>query len=154
MFQSATYSSRSEHEPTGDGIGARPIGWPLLEESTLRPRTDRLISTAGVSFNSLSDEELLGRYRDQRRRNDFAELIGRHSVGLARYLARQVGDASLAEVILEETFLLIDTRCGLYRDCWPARTWIYAVAFHRAVEVRRRTVASQLAPRLRTVEDS
>jgi RNA polymerase sigma-70 factor (ECF subfamily) len=87
---------------------------------------------------STSDEKLLGRYRDARRPEDLAELFRRHSEGLYRYLARYLGDAALAEDVLQETFLHVHSKCDLYRDGWPARPWLYAVALHRAVDTLRR----------------
>jgi RNA polymerase sigma-70 factor (ECF subfamily) len=92
-----------------------------------------------------SDEELLGRYRDGRRPEDFAELYRRYSGELGRYLARYLGDPALAEDVTQDTFLKVIARCGLYRDGWPARPWLYAVAIHQAVDTLRRT------RRLRTV---
>jgi RNA polymerase sigma-70 factor (ECF subfamily) len=80
---------------------------------------------------------LLGRYREERRASDFAELARRYSGELGRYLARYVGDDALAEDVLQETFLRVHTKCDLYRDGWPARPWLYAVAMHRAVDALR-----------------
>jgi RNA polymerase sigma-70 factor (ECF subfamily) len=85
-----------------------------------------------------SDEALLGRYRDLRRHEDFAELVQRHSAGLGRYLCRYLGDAALAEDVLQDTFLQVHSKCTLYRDDWPARSWLYSVATHRAVDAVRR----------------
>jgi RNA polymerase sigma-70 factor (ECF subfamily) len=85
-----------------------------------------------------SDEELLARYRDARRPEDFAEIVRRYSGPLGRYLARYLGDESLAEDVLQDAFLQVHVKCGLYRDGWRARPWLYAVAVHRAADALRR----------------
>jgi RNA polymerase sigma-70 factor (ECF subfamily) len=84
-----------------------------------------------------SDEDLLGRYRDDRRPEDLAELFRRYSGELSRYLASYLGDDALTEDVVQDTFLQVHVKCGLYRDGWPARPWLYAVALHRAIDARR-----------------
>jgi RNA polymerase sigma-70 factor (ECF subfamily) len=85
-----------------------------------------------------SDEELLRHYRDSQRPEDFAELTRRYSGELGRYLTRYLGDAALAEDALQDTLLLVHSKCSLYRDGCPARPWLYAVAIHRAIDTQRR----------------
>jgi RNA polymerase sigma-70 factor (ECF subfamily) len=94
-------------------------------------------SCASIAPSRPSDEDLLGRYRDFREPSDFAELVRRYSRELGRYLARYLGDETLAEDVLQETFLRVHAKCGLYRDGWPARPWLYAVAMHRAIDALR-----------------
>ena len=65
---------------------------------------------------------------------------------MSRYLARYLGDAALTEDVLQDTFLQVHVKCDLYRDGWPARPWLYAVALHRAVDALRR---ARRLPRLR-----
>src|SRR4029077_16333828 len=86
-----------------------------------------------------SDEQLLGRYRDARRTEDFAELYRRFAGELGDYLARYLRDSALAEDALQDTFLQVHSKCGLYGDGWPVRPWLYAVATHRAVDALRRS---------------
>jgi RNA polymerase sigma-70 factor (ECF subfamily) len=81
---------------------------------------------------------LLGRYRDERRPDDFTELHRRYARELSNYLARYLGDATLAEDALQEVFLNVHTKCGLYQDSWPVRPWLYAIAIHKAVDKLRR----------------
>jgi RNA polymerase sigma-70 factor (ECF subfamily) len=88
---------------------------------------------------SSSDEDLLSRYRDARRPEDFAELFRRHSSALGRFLTRYLGDAALVEDVLQDTFFQIHAKCGLYRDGWAARPWLYAIAIHRAIDALRRS---------------
>jgi RNA polymerase sigma-70 factor (ECF subfamily) len=94
---------------------------------------------AGAEPASASDEDLLVRYRDARRPEDFAELFRRHSSALGRYLTRYLGDAALVEDVLQDTFFQIHAKCGLYRDGWAARPWLYAIAIHRAIDALRRS---------------
>jgi RNA polymerase sigma-70 factor (ECF subfamily) len=121
----------------------RRTGAPRRETTrgTHRPRPD---GTEG--FAPTSDEDLLGRYRDAGRPEDFAELLRRYSGELSGFLARYLGDATLAEDVLQDTFLQVHTKCDLYQDGWPARPWLYAVATHRAVDALRR---ARRLPRLR-----
>jgi RNA polymerase sigma-70 factor (ECF subfamily) len=84
-----------------------------------------------------SDEKLLSHYRDTRLPDDFAELHRRYSGELRRYLTRYLGDATFADDVLQDTFLRVHAKCRLYRDGWPVRPWLYAVASHRAVDALR-----------------
>lgn len=85
-----------------------------------------------------SDEELLARYRDTGCSEDFTEFFRRHADKLRRYLSRYLGNATLAEDVLQEAFLRVHAKCRLYRDDWPARPWLYAIAVHCAVDLARR----------------
>jgi RNA polymerase sigma-70 factor (ECF subfamily) len=86
-----------------------------------------------------SDEELLVRYRDSGRAEDFTELVHRYSGELGRYLARYLGDRAMAEDVVQDTFLQVHSKCGLFRNGWQAKPWLYALAIHRAVDTLRRT---------------
>ena len=68
-----------------------------------------------------SDEVLLTRYREQGRTEDFDELVHRYEHELYRYLARYLGDASLAEDVFQNTFLQVHLKRGLYEDGRPVR---------------------------------
>jgi RNA polymerase sigma-70 factor (ECF subfamily) len=65
-------------------------------------------------------------------------LYHRYSNRLGRCLTRYLGDASLAEDALQDSFLQLHRKRALYRDGCPARPWLYAVAIHRAVDTLRR----------------
>lgn len=100
--------------------------------------SSRQAAPPAESSGSLSDEDLLARYRDLRRPEDFTEIFRRYSLELCRYLTRYLGNAALAEDVLQDTFLQVHAKCGLYRDGWPVKSWLYAVAIHRAVDAGRR----------------
>jgi RNA polymerase sigma-70 factor (ECF subfamily) len=146
MSLTATLCSTARSARLRGGSERRSSGWPPVSRRKETPRTDRPGPTATESFEPTSDEDLLRRYRDARRPEDFAELFRRYSGELSRYLARYLGDAALAEDVLQDTFLLVHAKCGLYQDGWPSRPWLYAVALHRAVDALRRF---RRLPRLR-----
>jgi RNA polymerase sigma-70 factor, ECF subfamily len=110
----------------------------LAKPTATAKQTRCAVVRAEKDVAQLSDERLLGRYRDLRRAEDFAELVRRYSGALGRYLHRYLGDAALAEDVLQDTFLLVHAKCGHYRDGGSARSWLYSVATHRAVDALRR----------------
>lgn len=86
----------------------------------------------------VSDEVLLTRYRNEGRTKDFDELVRRYEGELYRYLARYLGDASLAEDVFQNTFLQVHLKRGLYEDGRPVRPWLYSIATHQAVDMLRK----------------
>ena len=86
----------------------------------------------------LSDEALLGRYRESGRTEDFDILIHRYENELYRYLTRYLGDRALAEDVFQNTFLQIHLKRGLYEEGRPVRPWIYSIATHQAVDALRK----------------
>jgi RNA polymerase sigma-70 factor (ECF subfamily) len=85
-----------------------------------------------------SDEALMSRYRDEARPEDFNELVHRYERELYRYLARYLGNASLADDVFQNTFLQVHLKRGLYEDGRPLRPWLYAIATHQAVDSLRK----------------
>lgn len=85
-----------------------------------------------------SDEELMGRYRDRGREEDFNELVRRFERELFRYLARYLGDPSLADDVFQNTFLQVHLKKHLYEDGRPVRPWLYSIATHQAVDTLRK----------------
>ena len=65
-------------------------------------------------------------------------LVERYSSRLFRYLTRFVGEASLAEDILQDTWLRVVERLDRYDRTRPFEGWIFAVARHRAIDALRR----------------
>jgi RNA polymerase sigma-70 factor (ECF subfamily) len=80
----------------------------------------------------------MSRYRDSAQTADFNELIRRYERELYRYLARYLGDASLAEDVFQNTFLQVHLKRALYEDGRPFRPWLYAIATHQAVDSLRK----------------
>lgn len=86
----------------------------------------------------LSDEELLRRYRDTGRTEDFNTLVHRYEHELYRYLVRYTGDRALAEDVFQNTFLQVHLKKGMYEDGRPVRPWLYSIATHQAVDALRK----------------
>jgi RNA polymerase sigma-70 factor (ECF subfamily) len=86
----------------------------------------------------LSDEELMSRYRDEGREEDFNELVRRFERELYRYLVRYLGDPSLADDVFQNTFLQVHLKRNLYEDGRPVRPWLYSIATHQAVDTLRK----------------
>jgi RNA polymerase sigma-70 factor (ECF subfamily) len=85
-----------------------------------------------------SDEVLMNRYRDEGRSEDFSTLMRRYERELFRYLARYLGDSSLADDVFQNTFLQVHLKRGLYENGRPFRPWLYAIATHQAVDALRK----------------
>lgn len=85
-----------------------------------------------------TDEELLSRYRDEGRPEDFDELVTRYERELYRYLVRYLGDATLAEDVFQNTFLQVHLKKHLYEEGRPVRPWLYAIATHQGVDALRK----------------
>ena len=86
-----------------------------------------------------SDEALMSRYRESGQTADFNELIRRYERELYRYLARYLGDASLAEDVFQNTFLQVHLKRalrGTRRPLPPLAS--YAIATHQAVDTLRK----------------
>jgi RNA polymerase sigma-70 factor, ECF subfamily len=86
----------------------------------------------------VTDESLMSRYRDDGQEAVFAELVRRYERELFRYLARYLGDPTLAEDVFQNTFLQIHLKRGLYENGRPFRPWLYAIATHQAVDALRK----------------
>lgn len=85
-----------------------------------------------------TDESLLLRYRDDGRPEDFEELVRRYEQELYRYLARYLGDATLAQDVFQNTFLQVHLKKGMFEEGRPFRPWLYSIATHQAVDALRR----------------
>lgn len=85
-----------------------------------------------------TDEELLTRYRDKGRPEDFNTLVKRYESELYRYLARYLGDHTLAEDVFQNTFLQVHQKREMYEPGRPFRPWLYSIATHQAVDALRK----------------
>jgi RNA polymerase sigma-70 factor (ECF subfamily) len=95
-------------------------------------------SDSAEDLGQLSDEELMRRYREEARAEIFTELVHRYERELYRYLARYLGDPSLAEDVFQNTFLQVHLKRGLFEEGRPFRPWLYAIATHQAVDALRK----------------
>ena len=85
-----------------------------------------------------TDEELLTRYRDKGLPEDFNVLVKRYESELYRYLARYLGDPTLAEDVFQNTFLQVHQKREMYEPGRPFRPWLYSIATHQAVDALRK----------------
>lgn len=95
-------------------------------------------SDSAEGLGQLSDEELMARYREEGLADVFNELVRRYERELYRYLARYLGDPSLAEDVFQNTFLQVHLKRGLFENGRPFRPWLYAIATHQAVDSLRK----------------
>jgi RNA polymerase sigma-70 factor (ECF subfamily) len=95
-------------------------------------------SDSATDLAPLTDEELMSRYRDTGLEAVYTELVHRYERELYRYLARYLGNPTLAEDVFQNTFLQIHLKRGLYEDGRPFRPWLYAIATHQAVDALRK----------------
>jgi RNA polymerase sigma-70 factor, ECF subfamily len=95
-------------------------------------------SDSAEDLGQLSDETLMTRYREEGHADVFTELVHRYERELYRYLARYLGDPSLAEDVFQNTFLQVHLKRGLFEDGRPFRPWLYAIATHQAVDSLRK----------------
>jgi len=92
-----------------------------------------------MSLSATTDAQLVEAIR-QGQGEAIRGLVERYSARLFRYLARLVGEAALAEDILQDTWLRVVERLDRYDSSKPFETWIFAVARHRAIDTLRRRV--------------
>lgn len=83
-----------------------------------------------------SDKELVACIR-RGEGEAIALLVDRYSARLYRYLKGLVGDASLAEDILQDTWLRVVERLDRYDAAQPFVVWLFAVGRHRAFDLLR-----------------
>src|SRR5262245_55626264 len=65
-------------------------------------------------------------------------LYARHGLSLLNYLIGQVGDAVLAEEILQNVMLAVWNAAGKFRAESKVRTWLIAIARNHAINSRRK----------------
>ncbi|MEY4180497.1 MAG: polymerase sigma factor SigW [Planctomycetota bacterium] len=85
-----------------------------------------------------TDEELFLQFRDSGDRGLFGQLVHRYERELYSYLRRYLGDADLASDAFQNTFLQIFLKRDQYDSSRRFRPWLYAIAMHQAIDVKRR----------------
>jgi RNA polymerase sigma-70 factor (ECF subfamily) len=71
-------------------------------------------------------------------------LFQRHQVRIYRFVLRIVGNASLAEDIVNEVFLVVWRSAGRFKAESQVTTWLLAIARHKAISALRRRAEAQL----------
>jgi len=85
-----------------------------------------------------SNEQLMAAYQRRLDERAFETLVGRFmapALGVARQL---VGNAALAEDVVQETFLRLVRRRESYEPSWPFAPWFYAVLRNACTDALRR----------------
>ena len=91
-----------------------------------------------VQERTLSDEQLLLRYRAKGHREHFATLLKRYERELFNYLRRYLGDAGMAEDAFQATFLQVHLKCDQFDEGRRFRPWLYTIATNQAIDAQRR----------------
>lgn len=86
----------------------------------------------------LSDEALLLWYRNLGDEEAFRELIARHENELFHYLCRYLHDASLAEEVVQASFMRLHQHRHDFQPDRRVRPWLYTIATHLAIDALRR----------------
>lgn len=82
------------------------------------------------------DSALIDEIRDGSERA-FNILIDRHQQAVRGFLRRLLADASDADDLAQETFMVAWTRPGSYRGDASVRSWLCAIAWHKARGAQR-----------------
>lgn len=99
---------------------------------------ERAAAAAPASPASVTDEQLLLRYRDEGDRGAFEELVKRYEQELFSYLRRYLGDPGLAEDVFQAAFLQVHLKCDSFEAERKFRPWLYTIATHQAIDAQRR----------------
>lgn len=67
----------------------------------------------------------------------FRQLYDRHRVEVYSFLVRLVGDAALAEDVLQETFYRVWKNLDRFEVDRPFRSWVFQIARHAAIDAIR-----------------
>ncbi len=86
-----------------------------------------------------TDEQLMHAYREGNARA-FELLLARHERKVWNFLRRSVGDATLAEDLLQEVFLRVIKARLDWKGEAKFTTWVYAIARNLCVDHARRAV--------------
>jgi RNA polymerase sigma-70 factor, ECF subfamily len=101
----------------------------FLERAIIRG--DAMVQAAST------DNELVGSAR-RGEGEAIARLVDRYSSRLHRYLTRLVGEAALAEDLLQDTWLRVMDRLDRYDPARPFAVWLFRVAHNCAVDMLRK----------------
>ncbi|HEY1307970.1 MAG TPA: RNA polymerase sigma factor [Vicinamibacterales bacterium] len=82
------------------------------------------------------DSALIDQIRDGSERA-FNVLIDRHQQAVRGFLRRLLADASDADDLAQETFMVAWTRPGSYRGDASVRSWLCAIAWRKARDAQR-----------------
>lgn len=108
----------------------------IAMRDSIGPGAGAPVATASAPAE-ISDEALVLQIC-QGSREALAVLFSRYAQVVRGVAYRILRDASEADDLLQDTFLLIDRKCRLFDPArGPARSWILQVAYHNALARRR-----------------
>lgn len=108
------------------------------------PRTAResraAAAPATVSLESLSDEDLLQRYRGGGAEADaaFATLVERYRVELFHFLMRFTGVRAAADDVFQEAFLQVHISADTFDASRRFKPWLFTIAANKARDLLRK----------------
>ena len=86
----------------------------------------------------MTDEQLLLSYRRTGKNSHFTELEQRYRQPLLCFLRRQIGNESIAEDVLQATFMQLHIKCDQFEEGRKVRPWLYRIAMNQAIDSKRR----------------
>jgi RNA polymerase sigma factor (sigma-70 family) len=102
-----------------------------LHGTAIRPRTDSACSSA------LDEEELLDRV-SAHDLNAFEHLYRIYQPRLARFLSNLLRRPQLIEEVLDDTMMAVWQTAGNFKGASKPSTWIFAIAYRKALRARGR----------------
>ena len=91
-----------------------------------------------VVDEAVADEELLQQFVEQGDRRSLETLIRRYQHELYNYLRHYLADDNLAEDVFQLTFVNVYRKAGQFDLTRRFRPWLYSVATHQAIDLKRR----------------
>ena len=110
--------------------------------SAMTERNDQL---CGDWETRLTDEQLLLSYRETGNEAQFAELVDRYREPLMYFLKRQIGNISIAEDVLQATFMQLHVKCEQFQEGRQVKPWLYRIAINQAIDSNRRNRRHEIA---------
>lgn len=95
--------------------------------------------------SSLTDEELLLKYRRTGDRSLFAQLVRRYQSELYSFLRRFLGNAEMAEDAFQAAFLQVHLKANQFEEGRRFRPWLYAIGTNQAIDAQRRNKRHRIA---------
>lgn len=91
-----------------------------------------------VTFDQMTDEQLLAEYSLAGSPQVFETLVKRYERELYSYLRRFLGNSAMAEDAFQATFMQVHLKCHLFDGERRVRPWLYTVATNQAIDIQRR----------------
>ena len=89
----------------------------------------------------------------QKDKTSFEELVRRYTRPLCAYLRRIIQNEADADDVLQETFLSVWMKADLFTTGKKVRPWLYSLAHHKSIDLRRRLSRRKEYPPLEHVDE-